>query len=306
MAGKKNMLVHWPTILLGLLVALILVVAIVTYQVHETESVVVTTLGEIRPDTPAPGLHFRLPYPIQRVYTFDKRMRSFSGSGGKIEETPTADNQNVLIGIFVNYRIDNPQKFFVSFQDIPRAESELNTWMRGAKLATIGRYPFNQLINTDPKKMKLDEIQDEIKRQIAEKAAPNGIAIEQVGIHTINVPPGITEKVFERMIEDRKRAAREFLATGDRRAKETRTAADSARAQMLAEAEAEAKKIRAEGDAEAATYYSIFKESPELAIFLRKLDALNQIMQSRATLVFDTNTAPFDLLRPGSELLKQK
>ena len=47
----------------------------------------------------------------------------------------------------------------------------------------------------------------------------------------------------------------------------------------------------------------MFKENPELAEFLRKLDSLRLIMKGRTTLVLDTNVAPFDLLKPGSEVL---
>ena len=61
--------------------------------------------------------------------------------------------------------------------------------------------------------------------------------------------------------------------------------------------------FRAEGDAEAAKYSAVFKENPELAVFLRKLDSLRLIMKGRTTLVLDTNVAPFDLLKPGSEVL---
>ena len=80
----------------------------------------------------------------------------------------------------------------------------------------------------------------------------------------------------------------------------------SADGQIVAEAEAKAREIRAEGDAEAAKYYEVFSKNPELAIFLRKLDALSQIMKTRTTLVVDTNTAPFDLLQKNAEILGTK
>ena len=67
--------------------------------------------------------------------------------------------------------------------------------------------------------------------------------------------------------------------------------------------EAKAKEIRAAGDAAAAKYYSVFKQNPELAVFLRKLESLRVVMRGRTTLVFDTNTAPFDLFKPGAEVL---
>ena len=40
------------------------------------------------------------------------------------------------------------------------------------------------------------------------------------------------------------------------------------------------------------------EQDPELAEFLRKLDALRVILQGRTTVVFDTNVPPFDLLKP--------
>ena len=72
---------------------------------------------------------------------------------------------------------------------------------------------------------------------------------------------------------------------------------------LLAKAEAEARGIRAEGDAAAAKYYSVFKENPDLAEFLRKLDSLRQVMQGQTVLVLNTDVAPFDLLKPGAEIL---
>jgi hypothetical protein len=73
-----------------------------------------------------------------------------------------------------------------------------------------------------------------------------------------------------------------------------------------ADAEAKAKEIRAEGDVEAAKSYEIFQKNPELAKFLRKLDSLREIMRGRTTIVVDTNTVPFDLLKPGAENLGTK
>ena len=62
-------------------------------------------------------------------------------------------------------------------------------------------------------------------------------------------------------------------------------------------------RVRAEGDAAAAEFYAVFKEQPELAEFLRKLDALRAVMKGRTTLVFDTSVPPFDLLKPGAAAL---
>ena len=297
-----NFFKHWPTMLLGVVVAVILLIAVFSYQLNQTESAVVTTFGSPAAVTD-PGLHFRWPFPFQKIYKFDHRIRCFEGGSGKIEETMTADGQNILVGIFINYRISALEKFFRTLEDMTKAEERLNSLMRSTKNATFGQYKFSQVINTKPELMKLNEIQDRIKAALEKDTAEYGIEIVSVGINTINVPERITDKVFDRMIEDRKLVADRYLAEGTVRASEIRNDADQKKAVMLAKAEAEAREIRAQGDAEAATFYAVFQENPELAEFLRKLDCLRLIMRNQTTLVLDTNVAPFDLLKPGSEVL---
>lgn len=297
-----NFFKHWPTMLLGVVVAVILLIAVFSYQLNQTESAVVTTFGSPAAVTD-PGLHFRWPFPFQKIYKFDHRIRCFEGGSGKIEETMTADGQNILVGIFINYRISAVEKFFRTLEDMTKAEERLNSLMRSAKNATFGQDKFSQVINTKPELMKLNEIQDRIKAALEKDTAEYGIEIVSVGINTINVPERITDKVFDRMIEDRKLVADRYLAEGTVRASEIRNDADQKKAVMLAKAEAEAREIRAQGDAEAATFYAVFQENPELAEFLRKLDSLRLIMRNQTTLVLDTNVAPFDLLKPGSEVL---
>ncbi len=300
--AKGNFFKHWPTMLLGLVVAAVLVIAVFSFQLNETESAVVTTFGRPTAVT-EPGLHFRWPFPFQKIYKFDHRIRCFEGSTGRIEETVTQDGQNILVGIYVNYRISNVENFFKSLENVPNAEERLNSLMRAARSATIGQYKFGQIINTNREQMKLAKIQDEIKDVLAKESANHGLEIVSVGISTINVPERITDKVVERMIEDRKLVANRSLAEGIRKASELRTAADLKKAITLAQAEADAREIRAQGDAVAATHYAVFQQNPELAEFLRKLDSLRIIMQNQTTLVLDTNVAPFDLLKPGAETI---
>ncbi|MBQ4107496.1 MAG: protease modulator HflC [Lentisphaeria bacterium] len=300
----KTFFKHWPTILLGVVVTIVLLLAIVTYQVPQTEHAVLTTLGRIEPVSPEPGLHFKWPYPFQKVHYFDARTRCFDGNAGKLEETSTADGQNILIGTYVNYRIDDAKIFFKRLERIGEAEKQLNSWMRDARNAVIGRYAFNQLINTAPEKMMLRQIVAEIKERLAQTAAPFGLKIESVGINAINVPPAIGEEIFKRMIQDRKVVVQRFLSEGSAEASRIRTEADRQSAEILTDAEARAKTIRAEGDAEAAQHYEVFQQNPELAAFLRKLDSLRSIVRSRTTLILDTDAAPFDLLKPGAVNLK--
>ena len=76
--------------------------------------------------------------------------------------------------------------------------------------------------------------------------------------------------------------------------------ADRKAAEMLANAESEATRIRGEGEAEAAKSLTVFKQNPELANFIFRLNALENSLKERSILVFDQHTPPFDLFRGAS------
>ena len=294
---------HWPTLLLGVFVALVLLVAIFTYQVDSTQVAVVERMGRILDEHPEPGLHFRWPYPFEKITKYDKRLHCFGGREGQIEETATANKQNILVGVYIAYRISDPVLFSRRMTSFKKAESELDIWMRGAKNAAFGRYNLDQILTTDPEKMILGKIADQIRGEIAAKAKPYGIEVKSAGITTLNVPEAVSSKVFERMNQDRMLAAQRYLGEGKLKAEQIRIAADKERANIIADAEAKAKEISAQGDVEAAKYLKVFEKNPELAAFLRKLDSLRAIMKTKTTLVLDTDTDPFTLLKSNADQL---
>ncbi|NOZ64480.1 MAG: hypothetical protein GXO71_06075 [Caldiserica bacterium] len=105
--------------------------------------------------------------------------------------------------------------------------------------------------------------------------------------------------MFERMRKERERIAQKFLAEGEGMASDIKAKADAEKDKILAEARAQAKRIKGEGDAEAARYYDIFSKNEDLAIFLRKLEALENTLKSNSTIILDSRTPPYDLLLGG-------
>ena len=305
MTTKNKFFSHWPTALLGFIVAAFFLVAIFSFQIQETETAIVVTLDNPSDKTLEPGLHLRWPYPIQKVYRFDRRVRCFAGISGKDGiETLTKDRQNIIVNIFINYRIVDAQKFYSKLETIREGEDKINDSMHGTALEVFGRYNFAQLVNVDPKKMRLADIQEDILEKLRAEYRPDGIEVSFVGINSLNVPESTTKTVFERMILERKVEASKFMAEGKSEAERIMTDINRKRDDALAKATAKAKEIRAQGDAEAAQYYATYKKSPELAAFLRKLDSLRTIMKSKTTLILDTNSAPFDVFKMDAEKLK--
>ncbi len=304
---NSKMLQHWPTLLLGMIVSVVFLLAIFTFQVKSTELAVITTLGKISGVKEA-GLHFCWPWPFQKIHKFDNRYHCFDGSTGKLEETYTADGQPIVAGIFVVYKVVDAQKLFnsLTIPDISQAEDKINNQMRNDKNAVLGKYKFDELVNTDPKKMKLAEVETMMKERIAPIVLSQyGIQIEYVGIKTLGLPEKNTTGVLNRMKAERKVVVDTFKSEGTKEATIIRSQADASKNTKIAEAEAKAKQIKAEGDATAAEYYSVFKEDPELASFLRKLESLRKIIPNRTTIILNTDYAPFDLLKADQGLMEE-
>jgi len=91
---------------------------------------------------------------------------------------------------------------------------------------------------------------------------------------------------------------------GNAEAIKIRTDASSKSDELIAAAEARAKAIRGQGDVEAAKHYKKLDANPKLAMFLRDLEALQKILESRVTFVAPMDVAPFTLLK-GMPDLKQ-
>ena len=99
------------------------------------------------------------------------------------------------------------------------------------------------------------------------------------------------------MTSERNRLSKALEDQGDAEAAKIRAVANRQAAEMLANAQAEATRIRGEGEAEAARILPTFQRNPQLANFLLRIDALEQSLKERATLIFDERTPPFDLFR---------
>jgi membrane protease subunit HflC len=271
--------------------------------VATTEQAVVITLGKIDANVRMPGLHFRWPYPIQKVMKYDTRLRCYDGNIGKLEETPTCDGKNITVSIYTVFRIKDLIKFQSAGGSITTAEDQLGILMRSAKGAIIGKYRFDQLVNSDPAKIQIKKMESDMLKMVAESAFNQyGLEVVSVNIRTIGVPDEPAKAIAERMISERKTEAEKYKSQGEVKAKKIMTDADNNYENIKARAEAEAKKIKAEGDMEAAKYYAVFQENPELAIFLRKLESMKKLMGSRTTLILDTNSAPFDILKYGTSV----
>jgi membrane protease subunit HflC len=284
------------------LVVLFVVLALVftMFQVRETESALVMTFGKATRQITEPGLYFKWPPPIEWVQKFDSRARVLEAELG---ETPTKGAVPIIVNTFIVWRIAEPLGFFNAVGTVSDAEAKLLSQISNTQNTVIGRHNFSEFVNSDPEKIKFEEIEQEMLAEI-QKAVRSGYGIEikALGIRQLKISEDVSKDVFERMRAERNRRTEATIAEGNAAAKKIVTNATSMQTELLAAAEARAKAIRAQGDAEAAQYYKLLEQDPQLAMFLRDIDALKKILEQRSTVVISADTEPFKLLRQMPDL----
>ncbi|HTI97519.1 MAG TPA: protease modulator HflC [Dongiaceae bacterium] len=294
---KRNSL----TFIIGLLLLLVFVFMLFFFQVRQTEIALVTRFGKptrsinVDPERPDPGLHFKLPWPIERVQYFDKRIQDFDG---KFEETLTQDHYPILISVYAGWVISDATLFRNRFDgSVARAETQLESLIFSEKKEVVGNQPFSHFISTDAKELKFTEIEQQILAKVQPLARANyGIDVQFLGIKRLGLPEAITQNVFDRMKAERQRVVQVRQAEGENQARDIRSDADLTRTRILAGADARVKEIQGQAEAEVSASLKVFEENPELAIFLLKVDALGAAAKEHSTLILDQRTPPFDLL----------
>ena len=294
---------HLFTVIVAFVIAVVLLLYLFSFQVRENERAVVTTFGKPKePGITEPGLYWKWPFPLQRVYKFDARLRIFENQP---EETITRDTRNIVLVSCVGWRIADPLTFLMRVGNNLEAERHLAGIVRSTQNAVLGRHYLSELVSTNEGDLKFDEIENEMLAQAAaETFEKYGIAIELLKIKKLTLPESVLKAVFDRMKSERQVLASRLKAEGEGEANRIRAAAESERDRMLAEAEGDAKRIMGEGDALAAKHYKVFKDYPKLANFLKKIEALRTALRVRSTIIVDPRTPPFDLLSEKPEFLK--
>jgi membrane protease subunit HflC len=292
----KNITITIFIVLLFVVLALVFTM----FQVRETESALVLTFGKATRQITEPGLYFKWPPPIESVQKFDSRARSLVAELG---ETPTKGAVPIIVNTFIVWRIAEPLAFFNAVGTVSDAESKLLSQISDAQNKVIGRHEFSEFVNSDPAKIKFDDIEKEMLAEIQKAVRSDyGIEIKSLGIRQLKISEDVSKAVFERMKAERNRRTEETIAEGSAASKKIVTDALSMQTELLAAAEARAKAIRAQGDAEAAQYYKLLEQDPQLAMFLRDIDALKKILEQRSTVVISADTEPFKLLRQMPDL----
>ncbi len=265
------------------------------FVVDQRSFAVVYSLGEIREVITEPGLKFKLPPPLQNVVLIDRRTQTLDSP----ETRPifTAEKQSLVIDWLVKWRIKEARQFIRNTGlDLRNAEARLSPIVQAALNEEVTKRSVRAVLSTDREK-----IMQGVMQRLSDDAKNFGIEIVDVRIKRVDFAASITDSVYRRMESERKRVANELRSEGSAESEKIRADADRQREVILAEAYRDAQKVKGEGDAKAAAIYAAsFGKDPQLAQFLRSLEAYKASFRNRSdVMVVDPSSEFFKVMRNG-------
>src|SRR5580698_1814422 len=105
---KKNAV----TIIIAAVLLVIFVLLLFTFQVRQSEVVVVSTFLKPTDTITNAGLYVKWPWPIQSINRFDQRVQNFED---KFSQNLTHDSTMLQMSVYVGWRISDAKTFFPKF-----------------------------------------------------------------------------------------------------------------------------------------------------------------------------------------------
>ncbi len=275
-------------LLVGLLVVLV-VASLSLFVVDQRQNAIVFRLGEVVDVKTKPGLYFKVPL-VDNVRNFDVRILTIDTA--EPERFLTSEKKNVLVDLFVKWRITDVKQYYVSVQgNESLAQTRLLQTINDGMRAEFGNRTVHEVVSGER-----DKIMDLMRQKANDDAKTIGVEVLDVRLKRVDLPQEVSVDVYRRMEAERKRVANELRSTGAADSEKIRADADRQREVIIAQAYREAQRIKGEGDGKATAIYSrAYESNAEFYAFYRSLEAYKASFRGKNDVM---------VLEPNSEFFK--
>jgi modulator of FtsH protease HflC len=300
------------------LIGLVLLAIVVVYDgffiLEEGTQAVITQFGAPVGDSIAEaGLHYKIPF-IQQVNLFEKRIEIWDGDANQIT---TNDKTYVFLDITARWKIADPLRFLQAVKTVARGQSMLDDIIDGTVRDLVNKSDLMEIIRSSDwseKTMMNTTVnigtkpelgRDKITQKIFEAAAKltpqYGIELKDVMFKRVNYIESVRQKVYNRMISERKRIAAERRSFGEGQKAEILGKVEKELKEILSNANREALVIKGKADAEATKIYAqAYTQDPEFFSFEKTLEGYRSIFGSNTSLVLSSDSDLYQYLRSPS------
>ena len=259
------------------------------FTVDETRQVVILQFGEPVRIIKTPGLHFKLPAPLQVAQRFDDRLLEYDVPP---EEILSKDKKSLIVDNYVRWRITDPLLFLQTVQTEPIAKTRIDDIVYSELRRELGTHNMSEIITE-----RREIIMEKVTRQSAIATKPYGIEVVDVRLKRVDLPQNNEQSIYRRMQAERIRQANKFRSEGEEESQKIKASTDKDKTIILANAYKEAEEVKGEGEAKAVDIYArAFSKDPDFYEFYRTLETYKIILDKKTTLVLPTNSKLFDIL----------
>ena len=257
------------------------------FTMNERQQGLVLQFGEPKRVIQSSGLHFKLPL-VQNVVRYDIRILEYDLP---IEEIIAVDKKRMLVDSFTRFKIVDPLEFYKTVGTESSVRNRLNSNVISSLRRIVGRVTLEELLSEERSK-----IMEDIRQEVNSEASRFGIEIVDVRIRRADLPEANSQAIYERMISERVREAKEFREKGSEVDQKIRAEADKDKTVILAEATKKSEILRGKGESEAVNIYAdAFEKDPDFYSFYRSMQAYGKVLGEDGTTM---------ILSPDSEFLE--
>jgi len=302
-------------VIVAVLIILVFATGIL-FVVDETKQVVITQFGRPvgEPITSA-GLHVKKPL-IQQANYFEKRVMEWDGDPNQI---PTRDKKYIWVDTYARWRIDSPLNFMQSVGSEISAHARLDDIINSATRDAIASHLLVDAIRDTNRILDSTEIEadvslaEEALERIevgrsslenliltkARKLAPQyGIELVDVRIKRVNYVKEVRDKVYDRMVAERKRAAEKYRSEGQGKSAEIEGQLSKELKLITSEAYRQAQGLKGKADAEAINIYAqAYSQNPDFYSFVKTLETYQKTIDENSTIILTTDAEYYKYLK---------
>jgi modulator of FtsH protease HflC len=279
-------------IALGLAALALYLFASSIYVISEGEQALVVRLGAPVGVVDKPGLKIKAPF-IDSVYVTSTRSLLLEPP---LEQVIMGDQKRLEVQPYARFRIADPLRFYQALRTNETANAQLAQLVSSSARRELGKVPLRALLTEER-----GHILDVIRGEVAAKAEPLGIVVDEVRFDRSDLPFETSQAIYDRMKSERQREAKELRAQGFEWAQQIQARADHDRTVILSEAHRDAAIARGDGDAEAnRALAAAFSQDPQFYSFYRSLQTYsNALANSSPTMVVSPDADFIQILKSG-------
>jgi membrane protease subunit HflC len=276
------------------IVALVVFVVILLFAgastlvvVDQRHVAVVYSHGGAQPVVVGPGLHFKLPPPLQAAMRIDARIQTLEVANA--ERFKTSDKADLLVSPLLKFRIADPLKLFGKTDGDPQVlVDRLATLTRDALADAFAKRTLSDALANQA------EIAAGAREAMTASADALGVDIVDLQLARVDLSASMADAVYKRMTAAREQAASDARAQGAAEAGQIKADAERQREAIAADAYKNAQTIRGQGDAKATQIASAaFGQDPGFYQFYQSLEAYRAVFKPNDVIVVDPDSAFF-------------